>query len=227
MSLHVIENLEQGTPEWHDARRGMVTASVVGKLITAKTLKPASNDYSRALTMQLAAERITGWTDPSYFNADMARGVEHEPFAREAYVEQTGVEVREVGFMVRDFDGFQIGFSPDGLVDDDGSIEIKCPRAKGHVTTILSDRVPTQYLAQVQTGLLVSGRDWIDYVSFVGGMPLYVKRVTPDPAWFEAITEAARLAEQAIAETVAAYQTTTAGRPLTERVPDPFEEMRI
>ena len=78
MTLHELPDLIQGTDEWHDQRRGIITASVVGKLITATTIRPASNPESRALTTQLAAERITGWTDPTYMNDDMLRGVEDE-----------------------------------------------------------------------------------------------------------------------------------------------------
>ena len=81
MSLHELPDLIQGTDEWHDQRRGILTASVVGQLITPSTVKPANNDKARAITAQLAAERITGWTDPTYMNDDMLRGVEDEPRA--------------------------------------------------------------------------------------------------------------------------------------------------
>jgi putative phage-type endonuclease len=133
------------------------------------------------------AERITGWTEDTPMNSDMWRGVESEPFAREVYSDNYG-EVTEVGFMRRDEDGWTLGYSPDGLVGDDGLIEIKAPRAKTHLRTILADEVPAHYMAQCQAGLLVTGRKWIDFVSYVGGMPLYVKRVEPDPAWFAVIT---------------------------------------
>jgi hypothetical protein len=88
MTLTILPDLLQGTDEWLDQRRGMVTASVVGKLITAKTVKPAANDDSRALTAQLVAERITGWTDPNYVSDDMLRGIEDEPRAVEVYSER-------------------------------------------------------------------------------------------------------------------------------------------
>lgn len=223
MTLHTYPDVDQRSDEWHDLRRGIITASIVGKLVTPRTIKAASNDESRGIAAMLAAERITGWTDPTYISNDMMRGIEHESFARDAYSEQTGNEVAEVGFMVREFDGFKIGFSPDGLVGDDGLIEIKCPRAKTHLSTVVSGTVPTYYMGQCQAGLLVSGRDWLDFVSFVGGLALFVTRVTPDPRWFDAITEAAGNCEQAIQSLVTDYETATAGRPLTERVPDLFE----
>lgn len=217
MSLRILAELEQGSPEWHDQRRGMVTASVVGQLITASTLKVASNDYSRGLTALLAAERITGFTEPTWMNADMMRGVEDEPFARDAYSQWAGVPVQEVGFMVRDDYGFQIGFSPDGLVGDDGLIEVKSRRQKKHLQTILADEVPIENMAQLQCGLLVSEREWVDYISYCGGMPVWVKRVTPDQRWREAIVTAVNAFEENVAEMVSNYNAKVAGFPMTER----------
>lgn len=217
MSLIELPDLIQGTDEWLDQRRGMVTASVVGQLITPKTIKPCSNDSSRALTAQLVAERITGWTDPTYVNDDMLRGIEDEPRAVDIYSEHYA-PVTRVGFVVRDDWGFRIGYSPDGLVGDDGLVEVKSRRPKKHLQTILEDAVPPENMAQLQCGLLVSGRKWIDYVSYCGGMPLYRKRVTPDQCWQDAIVAAVRSFEETAAAMVSAYQQMTAGLPATERV---------
>lgn len=225
MTLHVFDELEQGTDEWLAARCGIVTASVVGQLITPKTVKPASNDYSRALTAHLAAERITGYVEPVYVNADMERGSLDEPYAREIYSENYA-EATEVGFMVRDDFGFRLGYSPDGLVGDDGLIEIKSRKQKKHLATILADEVPLENMAQVQCGLLVSGRSWLDYVSYCGGMPLYVKRVWPDAGWHDAIIAAVRTFEQSAAQMIRTYKTATAASPATERI-DHYEEMSI
>lgn len=215
MTLHVYEDLEQGTEAWLAARRGMVTASVVGQLLTA-TGRPASNDNSRRLTLTLVAERITGHTDPQFITDDMWRGIADEPVARDVYSGHYA-EATEIGFMVEDRWGFKIGFSPDGLVGDDGLIEVKSPRAKEHLRTILADEVPERYMAQLQCGLLVSGREWIDYVSFHGGMPLWTKRVLPDPKWAEAIVDAVAAFEQTAAEMTHNYETATRGLPATER----------
>jgi putative phage-type endonuclease len=225
MTLTILDNLEQGTPEWHDARRGLVTASVVGKLLTP-TLKVADNDTSRALTTTLAAERITGFTEETPMNSDMWRGVELEPYARDAYSKHHA-PATEVGFMVRDEGGLKLGYSPDGLVGDDGLLEVKCPRAKGHLNTILADAVPPYYMAQLQAGLLVSGRDWIDYVSYVGGMPLYVKRVYPDPQWNGAITAAVVAFEIAAERIVSDYLTRVDGLPATERIDPNIVELKL
>jgi len=226
VTLTVHTDLIQGSDEWLAARRGIVTASVVGQLITAKTIKPAANDYSRALTMTLVAERITGWTEPVYVSDDMMRGTMDEPIARDAYSRHAGVDVAEVGFMTRDDWGFTLGFSPDGLVGDHGLIEIKSRRQKKHLATILSDEVPLENVAQIQAGLLVSGREWCDYVSFSGGMPLWVKRVTPSVMWQIAITEAVERFEQAAVEMVTTYRAAVDGLPMTERI-DHFMEASI
>lgn len=225
MTLHELPDLIQGTDDWHDQRRGIVTASVVGTLITPATIKPAGNPQSRALTVQLAAERITGWTDPIYVNDDMLRGIEDEPRARDAYSEHYA-PVTETGFMIRDDWGFKIGYSPDGKVGDDGLIEAKSRRPKKHLQTILDDAPPPENMAQLQCGLLVSGCAWIDYISYCGGMPLWVKRVTPDPKWFEAIVAAVAKFEQAVGVIAATYEARTLGLPMTDRTPD-YNEMVI
>jgi hypothetical protein len=218
MTLIELPDLIQGTEEWLEQRRGIVTASVVGQLITPKTIKPAANDDSRALTALLVAERITGHTDPVYVSADMMRGHEDEPRAIEKYEEHYGATVRTTGFLVRDDWGFKIGYSPDGLVGDDGLIEVKSPRAKTHLRTILSGEVPLYHMAQCQAGLLVSGRKWLDYLSYCGGMPMWCKRVTPDERWHEAIVEAVLRFEETADQMVLDYQRATADLPMTERI---------
>jgi putative phage-type endonuclease len=222
MTLHLLPDLLQGSDEWHTQRRGIVTASVVGRLITP-TLKVASNDVSRGLTATLAAERITGLTEPTFMNDDMMRGVLHEPIARDRYAEHNGVTVEQVGFMVRDDWGFKIGASPDGLIGDDGGLEVKCPRAKTHIRTIVTDQVPAQYMAQVQTCLLVSGRKWWDFVSFCAGLPMWTKRVEPAPEWHAAIVDAVAAFEKAAEELTSDYFARAKGLPETERIPDDLE----
>lgn len=216
MSLIEYPDIIQGTDEWHDQRRGIPTASSVGKIITAKTLKPASNAESRGLAALLAAERITGWTDPTYLSDDMLRGIEDEPLARNVYSEHYG-EVVETGFMIREEGGVQIGYSPDGLVGAKGLIEIKSRRPKIHLATILTGQPPAENMAQLQCGLLVSGREWIDYISYCGGMPMWTHRVYPNQQWFDAITEAVQALEDTIAEMIADYERKVIGLPITER----------
>lgn len=216
MTLTVHPNLVQGSDEWYAQRRGIVTASVVGKLITEKTIKPAANPESRGLTMLLAAERITGWTEPTFINDDMWRGISDEPIARDKYSEHYA-PVTEAGFMTEDKWGFQIGYSPDGLVGDDGLIEVKSRRAKGHLATILAGHPPIENMAQLQCGLLVSGREWIDYISWSGGMPMWVHRVKPDQKWFAAIIEAVGAFEENVKEMRRLYGDAVTGLHPTER----------
>lgn len=182
-------------------------------------VRPARNDYSKRLTLILVAERITGETEEVFVSNDMLRGQLDEPLARDVYSGHYD-EATQTGFMVRDDWGFPIGYSPDGLVGDDGLIEVKSPRAKEHLRTILADEVPIRYMAQCQTGLLVSGREWCDYVSFYGGMPLWVKRVYADPMWAEAIVNAATAFEETAFEMSVAYDIKTRGLAATEpRIP--------
>lgn len=178
---------------------------------------PADNDTSRGVVAGLVAERITGIVEPSFVTDDMFRGIESEPIARDLYSGHHEQAI-EVGFMRLDEDGWTLGFSPDGLVGDDGIIEIKAPRAKGHILTILADTVPAHHIAQCQAGLLVSGRKWCDFVSFHGGLPLFVKRVYPDERWFDAIKAACIEFEQKADAMVTDYEQRSARMPKTERL---------
>ena len=216
MTLTIHTDIVQRSDEWYELRRGMITASAVGRLITPKTLKPASNQDSRSLASTLAAERISGWTDSGFVNDDMMRGIDSEPIARDKYAEHHA-PVTEVAFMTEDRFGFKLGLSPDGLVGEDGLIEIKSPRAKSHIATIIAGHPPIEYMAQLQCALLVSGREWIDYVSYCAGLPLYVKRVTRRQDWLDAITAAATSCEEAIRETMRLYDENSHGLIPTER----------
>ena len=110
----------------------------------------------------------------------------------------------------------KLGYSPDGLVGEDGLIEIKSRRQKKHLQTIINDAVPPENMAQLQCGLLVSGREWIDYVSFCGGMPLYVKRVTPDEQWQDAILTAVEAFEEQVVPIVTDFERLTWGMHPTD-----------
>lgn len=199
--LKIYEDVPQGTDEWLALRCGILTASEVSKLITAKTLKLATNDHSRALVMEKTAQRITGEIEPQFVGDDQIRGIEQEPVARD-YYRKIQENVREVGFITRDFGGFVVGCSPDALVGDDGGWEVKCPRQKGHISTVISGEVPEIYTLQVQTSLLVTGRKWWDFSSFYGGLPMPTIRVYPDERIHAAILEAAKTFEDMVSENV-------------------------
>lgn len=213
--LKVHADLIQGSDEWLQARCGLLTASEM-RLILTPTLKAASNDKEHQHLYELLAQRITGYVEPSYISDDMLRGMDDEAEARRLYAEQYG-PVETVGFMTNDQWGFTIGYSPDGLVGDDGLIECKSRRQKYQIQTFCDDEVPTDYVMQLQTGLLVSGRKWIDFVSYSGGLPMFVKRMWPDEKIQAAILEAATGFERNLSSKMAAYCRRAADLPLTER----------
>lgn len=185
----------------------------------------ATGDAAQGLIRTLVAERLTGFVEMIQPSRDMERGTLDEPYARDVYSEHFA-PATEVGFMVRDYGELKLGYSPDGLVGDDGLIEIKSRKQKIQLKTFLDDTVPAENMAQIQCGLLVSGRKWLDYVSYCGGMPLYVKRVYPDRAWQNAILGAAQHVEQEAEQMISDYLTAVDGMPQTERI-DHFPEMEI
>ncbi len=197
MSLTVYRDMLQGSEDWFAARLGMLTASEVAHIITP-TGTPAKNEKMRAHAYELLAQRITGHIEPRYISDDMLRGHDDEVDARVLYSHRYA-PVAVCGFMVREFDGFRIGYSPDGLVGEDGVIEVKGRRAKLQIATIIEDAMPPEHAVQVQTGLLVSGRSWCDFLSYSGGMPMAVYRVDADAAMQGAIIAAAVAFEEFIA----------------------------
>lgn len=268
MTLTIHDDIEQRSEDWLELRRGMITASLIGQLITTKartaidfdcpacgstasmactskrtgasiaTMHPERAEVARqdtsppVLTLAdgktthdlagfLAAERIAGIDpDGSFVNRDMWRGSAIEEPARALYAKHYGTEVREVGFMTRDEGDYTIGVSPDGLVGDNGGIEIKSPRHKGHLLTVVKGTVPDHHMAQIQTALLVSGRAWWDFVDYAPGMRLWVKRVLPDPDWFLAIHAAVAEFEQTVQQLVTDYTAAVKGFPMTDALPD-------
>lgn len=202
------DKLDQGSDEWLAARCGLLTASEM-KLIVTPTLKVADNDKTRAHVYELLFQRLTGFVEPQYVSDAMLRGQEDEIYARAAY-EEHFAPVAEVGFITNDRFGFTIGYSPDGLVGDDGLIEVKSRAGKYQVQTIAENDVPAEYMIQLQTGLLVSDRKWIDFISYSGGLPMFVKRVEPDPLIQGAILAAATNFEAKLADKEREYRGTIA-----------------
>jgi len=211
VSVVYHRDLIQGSEEWLQQRCGLLTASEI-KLILTPTLKIANNDKTRAHAYELAFQRITGFVEPQYVSDAMLRGREDEYYARQAYADHYA-PVSEVGFVTNSSFGFTIGYSPDGLVDDNGLIECKSRAGKYQVQTVATDEVPEDFVLQLQTGLLVTGREWIDFVSYCGGLPVYVKRVEPDPEIQEAIIQAATAFEERVAEIEQQYRGTLANMP--------------
>ncbi len=172
---------EQRTDEWFAQRLGKVTASRVADVMAkTKTGYSASRENYMA---QLVVERLTQTKAESFTNAAMQWGTDQEPFARAAYEAAQGVMVEEVGFMSHPTIEMA-GASPDGLVGEDGMVEIKCPNSAGMIEALLTQKVPAKYFAQMQLQMACAGRQWCDYVVFDPRMPakaqLFVKRVPRD-----------------------------------------------
>lgn len=175
--------MDQHTPEWYAARLGKVTASRVADLM-AKTKTGYS--ASRANYMaEIICERLTGQSAEKFSNAAMEWGTQTEPQARAAYEFITDATVVEVGLIDHPTVAM-FGASPDGLVGDDGLIEIKCPNTATHIETLLSKAIPGKYMTQMQVQMACTGRAWCDFVSFdprlPGDLQIWVKRVPADPA---------------------------------------------
>lgn len=171
------KEIQQGTPEWLQARLGCLTASRANDAVAAKTTAAYQN-----YLWQLVAERLTGQQEDSYTNADMLRGTEKEPIARAAYEAHTGNFVTQTGFWLHPTIQW-LGASPDGLVGDDGLIEIKCPRTSTHLRYRKENKPPTQYKRQMMVQLMCTGRKWVDFVSFDDRLPtdrqLFIVRFEP------------------------------------------------
>ena len=201
MSIVYHEEMVQGSEEWHKARCGLLTASEM-KLVVTPTLKAASNDKERVHLFELLAQRITGYVEPRYISDDMLRGQEDEIDAAELYA-KTYAPIKRVGFVTNDRLGFKIGYSPDGVVGDEGLIECKSRNQKLQIRTIVeyvaANTIDPDFAIQVQTGLLVTERKWCDLVSYCGGLPMATVRVFPDPASQKAIIEAATAFEERLA----------------------------
>lgn len=201
-------DIEQGSVEWLESRRGVLTASEM-KLIVTPTLKPASNEKERTHLFDLLAQRVTGHVEPTFQSYDMERGNFDEEHARAKY-SATYAPVTECGFITNDDLGFTIGYSPDGLVGDDGLIEIKSRLQKWQMQTLIehvaTGTVPDDYMIQAQTALMVTRRKWLDFISYSGGMVMAVVRTEPIQKYQDAIAEAATAFEQRLSEKLKIYE---------------------
>jgi len=202
-------DIEQGTLDWLNLRKGRLTASEM-KLIVTPTLKVANNDEVRKHLYDLLAQRITDHVEPHFQSYDMERGNFDEEHARAKYSETYG-EVTECGFVTNDKIGFTIGYSPDGLVGDDGLIECKSRLQKLQMHTLIefvaNKMIPPDYLIQCQAALFVADdREWLDFISYSGGMKMAAVRCYPDPKIHEAIGNAAIEFEAKLAEKREIYE---------------------
>jgi putative phage-type endonuclease len=198
----------QGTEEWLLERCGRVTASRIADLMaTTRSGFAASRDNYKA---QLIAERLTGCVAPSFTNAAMIHGTETEPEARRAYEFFVDRDVQQVGFIPHPAIEMA-GASPDGLVGDDGLLELKCPNTATHINTLLTGRIDDKYHKQMQFQMACTGRQWCDFASYDNRMPermrLFVKRVNRDETEIGEIETAVRAFLLEIEETLGRLQT--------------------
>jgi len=171
----IIHEFEQNSDEWYAARLGKMTASMF-KDVMAKGQGKSRHSYM----LQIAAERLSGLPQESFTNAAMERGTEQEPFAIQAYEADQDCTVRRVGFIEL---SPWIGGSPDGLVGDKGGIEVKSPNSTTHLRYILSNKIDSVYVKQVQGNIWLAELDWMDWISFdprIPQHPLHIIRVERD-----------------------------------------------
>lgn len=179
---------EQGSEAWLKARAGVITASKFSDAVsTIKNGSPsqASKDYA----YKVAIERIYGeTTEDTFVTWEMRRGTELEPYARIAYEAKTGNLAQESGVVLTDDCVF--GYSTDGLVDDDGLIEIKCPNSARKLVEMWETGDLSEYEHQIQGGMWITGRKWCDFIMYAPqlepvGKHLYIKRIERDDDFIE------------------------------------------
>ena len=180
-----VSDCEQGSQEWLQSRLGKPTASNFGKLITSTGKPSASAD---SYINELIAQRITGEL-PEFFKSEaMERGNELEPHAKASYEFTHDVDVVEVGLCLHD--EYECGASPDGLIGEDGGIEIKCPLPHTHVAYLRAGEVPSKYIPQIQGCMWITGRKWWDFMSYHPAMENLIVRVERDDEYIQKLADA-------------------------------------
>ena len=171
-----IFDFPQRSDEWYEIRRGVPTASSFDKIVTTGG---APSKQRQKFLYQLAAQKASGLNEDKFQSQAMLVGIEREDTAKKFYELVRGVEVKECGFCLTDDETF--GCSPDGLIGDNGLLEIKCPTGGTHVGYFMDQgEVPLEYFAQVQGQLLVTGREWCDFVSYYPGLKPVIIREEPN-----------------------------------------------
>jgi putative phage-type endonuclease len=155
----------QGSQEWLNARLGRVTASRIKDVMSQPKTKGGLSATRRAYMFELVAERLSNAPQETYTNAAMAWGTENEPLARVAYEVETINEVTQCGLIDHPTIAMA-GASPDGLVGDEGLIEIKCPNTATHIDTLENCTIKNEYMLQMQWQMACTGRAWCDFASY-------------------------------------------------------------
>jgi len=192
--------IEQSSPEWFAQRLGKLTASRMSDA-SMKNETAGRRNY----LAQLVAERLTGEVGESFSNSSMQWGTDNEPLARAEYEILRGLDVEQVAFV--DHPAIEwCGASPDGLVEDLGLVEIKCPNTATHIDYMLGQKPPAKYIPQMLLQLACTGRQWCDFVSYDPRLPdgyrLFVVRFEPTADELKATEATAREFLQDVAETI-------------------------
>lgn len=176
---------EQGTDEWLKDRYGIATASRFNDVMAK--IKSGEAAYRYNYKAEKVAERLTGLPTPSFSNAAMQWGTDHEDEAREVYELITGAKVEQTGLVKHKT--LEAGASPDGLVGDDGLIEIKCPNSATHIQTLFAQDMPKKHIAQVQGQMWITDRQWCDFISYDPRMDdknaIFIVRVERDEEYIQ------------------------------------------
>jgi putative phage-type endonuclease len=179
-------NAPQQTEGWLLERCGCATASRFSDVMAK--IKTGEAATRRKYRIQIVTERLTNRPTPSYQNAAMMWGTQTEPEARMAYEAERGVIVHETGFIKHPVIAF-CGASPDGLIGDDGMLELKCPESTTHMEWMEGGKAPSEHIPQIQGQLAVTGRQWVDFASydprFPDGLQLFIVRVMRDDAYIQ------------------------------------------
>lgn len=176
----IILDVEQGSPEWLEARLGLPTASEMHCLLADGRVCKPFGQGALSLADALVAERFTGLSARKFAgNDDTERGHVVEPIAVQAYIDSgyaTADDVIEAGIML----DRGVGASPDRLIGADGGLEIKSKHAKGMVTLLRNGKIDKAHITQMQINMWVSGRKWWDYFVYCDGLPPFYQRFEPD-----------------------------------------------
>lgn len=184
--MQIITDIEQGSAEWLALRLGILTMSELECLLVAGKGEAGFGVAAFTYMDQLIGERITGEAAELPFQTKATiRGHEYETKARALYEAREEVQTTQAAIILN----HGCGYSPDALVGADGLTEIKSKLPKFQVAVIIGNEVPKEHVAQCQGGLWVSDREWIDFISYWPGMPMFVKRMHRDEAMIRKIAE--------------------------------------
>lgn len=198
----IIHKMEQRSQAWHDIRKERFTGTKIGALTSAKS----TAKYQDAI-FDVVSEIITGDTPEMKTTEDMQNGIDTEPMAAKEYESIFDIETEEAGFCTPENEFSEwVGISPDRLINSDGLLEIKCPKAKTHLKYIEANKMPSIYRWQVQSQLWVTGREWCDFMSFVQNMKPFIIRVYPNSEDFAKIETEVKIAIEKVKHYLQVYK---------------------